>query len=119
MEKEGLILHQESSKRNRVNLARTATTIIAVVVQIGFALPAKTHQLPLAEPESVSMSSEGLELLDTTMQSYIDSKMVAGTVSLVARQGKVIHLKAQGYRHIEENVAMTEDTIFVLSLIHI
>ena len=114
MEKEGLILHQESSKRNRVNLARTATTIIAVVVQIGFALPAKTHQLPLAEPESVSMSSEGLELLDTTMQSYIDSKMVAGTVSLVARQGKVIHLKAQGYRHIEENAAMTEDTIFVI-----
>ena len=114
MEKEGLILHQEGSKRNRVNLARTATTIIAVVVQIGFALPAKTHQLPLAEPESVSMSSEGLELLDTTMQSYIDSKMVAGTVSLVARQGKVIHLKAQGYRHIEENAAMTEDTIFVI-----
>ncbi len=79
MEKEGLILHQEGSKRNRVNLARTATTIIAVVVQIGFALPSKTHQLPLAEPESVNMSSEGLELLGTTMQSYIDSKMVAGT----------------------------------------
>ncbi|MEC8944563.1 MAG: serine hydrolase domain-containing protein [Acidobacteriota bacterium] len=107
-------LHQEGSKRNRVNLARTATTIIAVVVQIGFALPSKTHQLPLAEPESVNMSSEGLELLGTTMQSYIDSKMVAGTVSLVARQGKVIHLKAQGYRHIEENAAMTEDTIFVI-----
>ncbi|HJO30603.1 MAG TPA: serine hydrolase domain-containing protein [Acidobacteriota bacterium] len=114
MEKEGLILHQEGSKRNRVNLARTATTIIAVVVQIGFALPSKTHQLPLAEPESVNMSSEGLELLGTTMQSYIDSKMVAGTVSLVARQGKVIHLKAQGYRHIEENAAMTGDTIFVI-----
>jgi CubicO group peptidase (beta-lactamase class C family) len=40
--------------------------------------------------------------------------MVAGTVSLVARQGKVIHLKAQGYRHIEENAAMTGDTIFVI-----
>jgi CubicO group peptidase (beta-lactamase class C family) len=60
------------------------------------------------------MSSEGLELLDTTMQSYIDSKMVAGTVSLVARQGKVVHLKAQGYRHIEENEAMTADAIFVI-----
>ena len=101
MRKEGFTLPQESSKRNRVHLGRTAAAIIAVAIQIGFALPAKTQQLPLAEPESVSMSSEGLELLDTTMQSYIDSKMVAGTVSLVARQGKVVHLKAQGYRHIE------------------
>ena len=114
MRKEGFTLPQESSKRNRVNLGRTAAAIIAVAIQIGFALPAKTQQLPLAEPESVSMSSEGLELLDTTMQSYIDSKMVAGTVSLVARQGKVVHLKAQGYRHIEENEAMTADAIFVI-----
>ena len=107
-------LPQKGSKRNRLNLGRTAAAIIAVAIQIGFALPAKTQHLPLDEPESVSMSSEGLELLGTTMQSYIDSKMVAGTVSLVARQGKVIHLKAQGYRHIEENAAMTEDTIFVI-----
>lgn len=114
MRKEGFTLPQEGSKRNRVNLGRTTAAIIAVAIQIGFALPAKTQQLPLAEPESVSMSSEGLELLDTTMQSYIDSKMVAGTVSLVARQGKVVRLKAQGYRHIEENEAMTADAIFVI-----
>ena len=114
MRKEGFTLPQEGSKRNRVNLGRTTAAIIAVAIQIGFALPAKTQQLPLAEPESGSMSSEGLELLDTTMQSYIDSKMVAGTVSLVARQGKVVRLKAQGYRHIEENEAMTADAIFVI-----
>jgi CubicO group peptidase (beta-lactamase class C family) len=70
--------------------------------------------LPRAAPESVGMSSERLERLDATLQRYIDSKMLAGVVSLVARDGKVVHLSALGSRYIEGGQPMTTDDIFVI-----
>ena len=70
--------------------------------------------LPIVEPESVGVSSERLNRLTGTMQRYIDSDKLAGTVSLIARKGKIIHLKPQGYKSKETREAMTEDTIFFI-----
>jgi len=79
------------------------------------ARPAAAQQhLPMASPESVGMSSERLARLDATLQRYIDDNMVAGVVSLVARDGKVVHHSALGSRHIEGNEPMTTDDIFVI-----
>jgi CubicO group peptidase (beta-lactamase class C family) len=69
-------------------------------------------ELPLAEPESVGMSSKRLERINVAMQRYIDKKLVPGVVSLVARQGKVVHLDAIGLRYVEEKLPMKTDTIF-------
>lgn len=68
--------------------------------------------LPIAEPESAGMSSERLERLSDAMAAYIDRQQVAGTVTLIARRGQVVHFEAQGHRWQEEGVAMTRDTIF-------
>ena len=70
--------------------------------------------LPRAEPEDVGMSSERLQRIDSTMQRYIDSNQLAGTVTLIARHGKVVHVSAQGWRHKEANQPMTADTIFTI-----
>jgi CubicO group peptidase (beta-lactamase class C family) len=40
--------------------------------------------------------------------------MVAGVVTLVARKGEVVHLKAQGHRYIEGSDPMSTDDIFVI-----
>lgn len=68
--------------------------------------------LPMAEPESVGMSSERLQRVDDFMQRHIDRDLVAGTVTLVARQGKVVHFNAQGMKDVERGQEMTTDTIF-------
>lgn len=68
--------------------------------------------LPMAEPESVGMSSERLQRIDAFTQRYINEQMVAGTVTLVARKGKVVHFSAQGMKDVERNLPMTTDTIF-------
>jgi len=68
--------------------------------------------LPMADPESVGMSAERLQRIDAFTQRYIDNEMVAGTVTLVARQGKVVHFSAQGMKDVERNQVMTTDTIF-------
>jgi CubicO group peptidase (beta-lactamase class C family) len=81
---------------------------------LGFATAVEAQHLPMAEPESVGMSSERFERLDAAMQRYIDADMVAGTVTLVARKGKVVHLKAQGHRYIEGNEPMPTDALFVI-----
>lgn len=66
----------------------------------------------MASPESVGMSAQRLSRIDDFMQRYIDDEMVAGTVTLVARQGKVVHFKAQGMKDVERGQEMTTDTIF-------
>ena len=89
---------------------------IAVAIQTVLVSPFSVvaQRLPRANPESVGMSSERLEHLDAVMQRYIDANMLAGSVSLIARQGKVVHLKAQGDRYIEGNEPMKDDAIFVI-----
>jgi CubicO group peptidase (beta-lactamase class C family) len=66
----------------------------------------------MAAPEEMGMSSERLARLDRVMQGYIDRSQLAGTLTLVARHGKVVHLKAQGWRYKEEDLPMETDTIF-------
>ena len=72
------------------------------------------ERLPMADPEEVGMSSERLQRIDTLMQEYIDADLLAGTVTLVARGGKVVHLAAYGDRYVEEDLPMGTDDIFVI-----
>ena len=60
---------------------------------------AQANDFPTAAPEDVGVSSERLQRLSSTMQRYIDSDLLAGTVSLVSRNGKVIHVESQGWKN--------------------
>ena len=68
--------------------------------------------LKTARPESVGMSSERLVRLEDAMKQYIEKDLVAGTVTLVARKGRVVHFEAQGMADVDTGSAMTTDTIF-------
>ena len=75
---------------------------------------AQGNDFPTASPEDVGVSSERLQRLSNTMQRYIDSNLLAGTVSLVSRNGKVIHIESKGWKNKENGEAMTDDSIFVI-----
>ena len=94
----------------------TVVAILTLAAQMVLTFPsmAQAQHLPMAKPESVGMSSKRFERLDAAMQRYIDADMVAGTVTLVARKGEVVHLKAQGHRYIEDSDPMPTDAIFVI-----
>ena len=68
--------------------------------------------LPMGKPEEAGMSAERLGRIKTAMQRYVDRRDVAGTVTLVARRGKVVHFDAVGFRDAEAKAPMTTDTIF-------
>jgi CubicO group peptidase (beta-lactamase class C family) len=62
--------------------------------------------------ESVGFSSQRLDRIAPAMKSYIDQGKLAGTLTLVARNGKIVYLNAQGMQDREAGIAMSEDTIF-------
>jgi CubicO group peptidase (beta-lactamase class C family) len=62
--------------------------------------------------ESLGFSSERLDRIAPVMQGYIDQGKLAGTLTLVARNGKIAYLNAQGMQDKEAGKPMTEDTIF-------
>jgi len=87
-------------------------TLLALTFALALSAAAENGKLPMAKPESVGMSSERLERVGEAMQRYIDAELVPGTVTLIARRGKVVHYEARGERWVEEGEAMGEDTIF-------
>ena len=72
--------------------------LLLLIAAISITSSAWANGLPTANPESVGVSSERLGRLSESMQRYVDSNQLAGTVSLIARKGKVIHLESQGWK---------------------
>ncbi|TCN39132.1 CubicO group peptidase (beta-lactamase class C family) [Kribbella orskensis] len=64
------------------------------------------------KPEEVGMSSAGLENVTRLVRRYVDQGRYAGTVSVVARRGEVVHFEANGSMDVERGHAMRPDTIF-------
>ena len=90
-------------------LTRPLATILALIVLSGAAF---AQGLPTASPESVGMSGPRLNRLSSAMQRTVDDNRLAGVVTLIARDGKVVHFQSHGRLDRENNVAMPKDAIF-------
>ena len=62
--------------------------------------------LPAAAPEAVGLSPKGLARITELLQGYVDRKRVAGTVTMVLRDGKVAYASALGHADVEKAVPM-------------
>jgi CubicO group peptidase (beta-lactamase class C family) len=71
-----------------------------------------TVDMTLAKPETLGFSAERLERLHALMQDVVDGKQLPGTVTLLARHGKVVDYRTYGVRDVASGAAMTRDTIF-------
>ncbi len=63
-------------------------------------------------PEDVGMSSARLDRLSSLTQGHVDSKRIAGAITMVARGGKVAHFQTYGSMDEEAGKPMAADTIF-------
>jgi CubicO group peptidase (beta-lactamase class C family) len=73
---------------------------------------AAAADLGTARPESVGMSSQRLALLTSEMKALADRGEVSGIVTMVAKDGKVVHFEAAGKRELERGSPMKKDSIF-------
>src|SRR5437764_12003155 len=53
--------------------------------------------LMFVKPEEVGLSAPRLERISAHLQRYIDAGKVAGTLTLVARQGQIAYCEPQGH----------------------
>ena len=76
--------------RRRISIHR-AWLLLAMIVAAAGPLGADDG-LPRAKPEDAGMSSQRLLRIGAVMEGYINRNELSGTVTLVARRGKVVHL---------------------------
>lgn len=74
--------------------------------------PQPSVALEPASPESAGMDSNRLSRIKDAMQAYVDDGLLAGVVTMAARDNKLVHSEAVGFRDLEAQAPMTTDAIF-------
>jgi CubicO group peptidase (beta-lactamase class C family) len=96
--------------RMKVRVVRAVLSVVFVSAFLAGSLCAVA--LPRATPEEVGFSSQRLAQLKSVLQGYVDAGRLPGSVTLVARRGKVVFLEGLGQRDRESKSAMRPDSIF-------
>ena len=81
--------------------------VLAIVPQT-----ARSVENVLTRPEAVGMSSEKLELVRPALQQFVDEGQVAGAVVIVSRRGRTVLLESVGWRDIEKQLPLEQDSLF-------
>jgi len=84
---------------------------LTLIVLIGFTA-VSAHSADLTPPQQVGFSQAKILELETHFQSYVEQEKLAGLTTLVARHGKLVHLKSYGMLDRTAGKAMRDDAIF-------
>ena len=79
---------------------------------LAFGLTATAADLAEAPAEDVGMSAERLDRITEMAQGYVDEGKLAGVVTLVARDGAIVHFEAVGTRGAGDDRPLTKDALF-------
>src|SRR5262245_26988074 len=90
-------------------LASSGAVIVLFAVALAWPIAAAA---PTAKPEEVGFSSERLQRINDLVQRHITAGDFSGAVTLVARNGRIARLEAQGLMDIESRKPMQKDAIF-------
>jgi CubicO group peptidase (beta-lactamase class C family) len=74
------------------------------------ALPLLAQELPTAKPEEVGLKADLVEKVDAATKGAIEKRVVAGAVTVVVRNGKVVCFAANG--EMAPGKVMRKDAIF-------
>ncbi len=87
-------------------------SVLAFGIWVAAAGVAAAQGMPAAAPGTVGMAPDRLARITSTMKGLVSEGRLPGTVTIVARNGKVVYHEAAGHRDIERGVPMTTDTLF-------
>ena len=90
---------------------KISVTILPLVIASIISLSAAAQQVP-TKPEQVGFSSDRLARVDAFLARLQAEGKLAGAVTLVARRGQLVSLRAHGFADIESKRPMRADDIF-------
>ena len=76
------------------------------------ALTSLAGEIPEAQADRVGMSEERLDRIKELAQAYTESGKLAGVLTVVARDGHVVHVSSVGQRGVEDPRPLSEDALF-------
>lgn len=100
----------QSNAQRRYSLAAVAGPATLAVALL--TTPAIGKDVPSAKAEREGMSSERLERVTALAERYVDDKRVPGMITMVARNGKVVHFEATGQRGLNDPTPLKKDALF-------
>src|SRR5262245_56476923 len=71
-----------------------------------------TKQLPAGDPREFGFDAARLERIGRTMDAAVDARKIPGTVTLVARKGRVVHTHVTGKLDIDRPPPLAIDSLF-------
>lgn len=80
-----------------------------------FICPAAQAQLRKATPQDEGMDPAVLATIDPMLQEYVDKGQISGAVTLVAKDGAVVHLSAVGDADVETGRKMRTGRMFAVA----
>lgn len=86
--------------------------LVPSLILLCMSVEGNNHDLTLATPESVGMSSERLAHIETIIERAIADGEIPHGAALVARHGKIVHLSYHGMADVSTGAPLREDTIF-------
>ena len=90
-------------------LIRRSMVALSAVPVAAAAVAGDLAEAPAAE---AGMSTERLDRITAMSQRYVDEDKLAGVVTVVARDGKIVHFEAVGQRGAEDDRPMAKDALF-------
>lgn len=69
-------------------------------------------QLAAISPESQGFSAERLARIAPAMKREVEKNIIPGAVSLIARNGQIVHFEAHGFIDAAKTKPMTKDAVF-------
>jgi CubicO group peptidase (beta-lactamase class C family) len=71
--------------------------------------------LRLADPAKAGMDAATLAQIPERMRQFVAEKQISGAVTLVAKDGRIVHLEAVGLADAEAQKPMQKDTVFAIA----
>jgi CubicO group peptidase (beta-lactamase class C family) len=68
--------------------------------------------LTIGKPESQGFSSERLRRIDLLFHEFVEQHKIAGATALIARRGKIVYYRSNGYSDLENQIPLEKDAIF-------
>lgn len=96
--------------RTRMHPARRFVSLAVLLSAVAASL--QSAEFAAVRPEDAGLSAERLERLDAAQSEYVVKEQLAGQVTLVLRDGRIVYSKADGWRDRAAGTEMTPDTIF-------
>ena len=86
--------------------------IVLILIMLVASIGVQAKPLPNTKPERVGMSNERLQRMSELSQRYVDEGRIAGIITMVARNGKVVHFEAVGNRGVDDPRPLKKDDLF-------